>query len=132
MGSKVGRYSGYLRPLTFVVDWTILILLAYAFSFDSKQWAFFSLYAVFSWIIISIKTDYYEVYRFTKTLRIISLAVTQFVGFTLVVVLYFNVFSNTEYASREIFNYLGRIFLLIFLFSCENEGTDSIKASVYG
>ncbi|GGE02341.1 exopolysaccharide biosynthesis polyprenyl glycosylphosphotransferase [Psychroflexus salis] len=116
MGSKVGRYSGYLRPLTFVVDWTILILLAYAFSFDSKQWAFFSLYAVFSWIIISIKTDYYEVYRFTKTLRIISLAVTQFVVFTLVVFFYFKVFSYTEYASQEIFNYLGRIFLLIFLF----------------
>ncbi|GGE33694.1 exopolysaccharide biosynthesis polyprenyl glycosylphosphotransferase [Psychroflexus planctonicus] len=116
MGSKVGRYSGYLRPLTFVVDWTILITFAYYFNFETEQWFYFSIFSVFSWIILSLKTDYYEVYRFTKTLRIISLSVTQFVVFTLVVFFYFKVFNLNEYSTPEIFDYLGRIFLLIFLF----------------
>lgn len=116
MSSKVGRYSGYLRPITFLVDWSFLILLAYQFNFSPQEWLYFSLYAVFSWVLLSLKTDYYEVYRFTKTLRIVSLTVTQFVLYTLVIFFFFKVFDFSDYTNRYIFIYLGRVFLLVFIF----------------
>lgn len=116
MGSKVGRYSSYLRPITFLVDWSILIVLAYQFNFELNEWSFFAVFSVLSWIVLSLKTDYYEVYRFTKTLRVISLSVTQYVIFTLVVFFYFKVFASQHYTNEEIFNYVGKIFLFIFIF----------------
>ena len=58
MSSKVGRYSGYLRPITFIVDWVILVTLAFPFQFSLENWTFYSLYAISSWIILSLKTDY--------------------------------------------------------------------------
>lgn len=116
MGSKVGRYSGYLRPTTFLVDWIILVILAYQFQFEAELWFYFSIFSIFTWMILSLKTDYYEVYRFTKTLRIISLSVTQYIVYTLVVFFFFKVFSTKTYSITEIFTYLGRIFLLIFTF----------------
>ena len=116
MSSSVGRYSGYLRPITFLVDWTILIALVYPFQFETELWFYFALYAIPSWILLSLKTDYYEVYRFTKTLRVVSLSFTQFVVYGLVVFFFFKVFVDEIYSSQEIFNYLGRAFLLIFIF----------------
>lgn len=116
MSNKVGRYSGYLRPITFLVDWSIIIILGYSFQFSEEEWLYFSLYAIFSWVLLSLKTDYYEVYRFTKTLRVVSISVTQFVLYTLVIFFFFSLFSLNKYANKEIFKYLGNIFLLIFIF----------------
>ncbi len=116
MSSKVGRYSGYLRPITFFVDWAILVAFAFPFNFGLENWIYFSLYSIFSWIILSLKTDYYEVYRFTKTLRVISLAVTQFTIFTLITFFYFKVFVTENIPNADIFTYLGRVFLFIFIF----------------
>lgn len=116
MSNKVGRYSGYLRPITFLVDWSIIIILGYSFQFSEEEWLYFSLYAIFSWVLLSLKTDYYEVYRFTKTLRVVSISVTQFVLYTLVIFFFFSLFSLNKYTNKEIFKYLGNIFLLIFIF----------------
>lgn len=116
MGTKVGRYSGYLRPITYLVDWGALVLWAYQFDFNLQDWAYFSIFATLSWILLSLKTDYYEVFRFTKTLRVVSLSVTQYVLFTLVVFFYFKVFSLQDFPVQELFTYLGRVFLVIFTF----------------
>jgi putative colanic acid biosynthesis UDP-glucose lipid carrier transferase len=116
MGNKVGRYSGYLRPITFLVDWFILVTLAFSFQFETEFWAYFSVFSIASWVLLALKTGYYEVYRFTKTLRVVSLSVTQYVVYILVVFFFFKVFSTKIYSAKEIFIYVGRIFLLIFFF----------------
>ena len=70
---KTGRYSGFLRPISYIIDLLIINLLAYQF-FELKF--LFLNYVIFvslAWIIISMRSNFYEIYRFTRLTKIISL-----------------------------------------------------------
>ena len=83
MKNKTGRYSGYIRPFSYLFDLGILNL----FSFLLFPIEFFSSYFIIfislSWIIIALNVGFYEVYRFTKVVSIFNKILKQFTLFTI-------------------------------------------------
>jgi len=112
MRNKTGRYSGYIRPFSYVSDLLILGCFAfYYFNFQNKEVPFCLLLSC-SWIIIATHLGFYEVYRYTKLISILNCAVKQFLLFTIsvlaIVYLYCEGTSQTA-----IFCYLGSVGLSI-------------------
>jgi putative colanic acid biosysnthesis UDP-glucose lipid carrier transferase len=87
-----GRYSKYLRPISIISDWTVLILLSSFFfrNFTIPLTAFI-FYQIFVWSFIAYSINFYEVFRFTKPSEIISLLIKQLFLFSLLVMAFFSV-----------------------------------------
>ncbi|MEM7185542.1 MAG: exopolysaccharide biosynthesis polyprenyl glycosylphosphotransferase [Bacteroidota bacterium] len=91
---KTGRYSGFLRPISYIIDLLIIHLLAYQF-FESRL--LFLNYVIFvslAWIILSLRSHFYEIYRFTRLTKIISLVAKQGMLFILLVFAFFGFYSE--------------------------------------
>ncbi|MCP1995204.1 exopolysaccharide biosynthesis polyprenyl glycosylphosphotransferase [Flavobacterium sp. HSC-61S13] len=74
-----GRYSKFIRPITLLIDITILNLFAYYLlpEFSGKIW--FHLFISLSWLLSSWVTMYYDVFRFTRIVKIFEKIFKQFV-----------------------------------------------------
>ena len=84
---KQGRFSRYIRPITYLIDLSIINFfvneyLVYALP-QTKTWVF--IVFSFTWIIISILCRFYNVYRYTPEIKILNLLLVQFLLFTLAV-----------------------------------------------
>ena len=110
---KTGRYSGFLRPISYIIDLVIIHLLAYQF-FESKF--LFLNYVIFvsiAWIIISLRAHFYEIYRFTRLTKIISLIGKQGVLFFLLVFAFFGFYNELAIAPLSIIKYVLLVILYI-------------------
>lgn len=113
---KQGRYSGYLKPISYFIDLCIINALASLWFF--KQVPFLSLFLFFSigWIILSTNIKFYQVYRFTREVSIFSLIIQQMLLFLLLVFSFFGFFRNFDVEPKNIFYYILLSFLLITIF----------------
>lgn len=108
------RYIGFLRPFTYTIDILIIIGLAYWwFNLSLYELLSFSVFHALAWIILSLKTNFYEVYRFTKVAKIISLAFEHFLLFSLLVFFYFSIYQGFEIDVIQVFRYLIIVYLII-------------------
>ncbi len=96
MQRKIGRYSKYLRPITITFDLLVLVIFGIWLLPDSFQGVYFYLYFAFSWIVISIITKFYQVYRFTKLIQIAQKAIKQYFLFALNIFALNGLFSLTK------------------------------------
>ncbi len=83
MKNKVGRYSGFIRPITYLIDFAIVTMLYF---YIIPTASFESIYPVlipFAWFIIAAIVGFYEVYRFTKVISILEKAFKQTFLFSL-------------------------------------------------
>ncbi len=96
MQRKIGRYSKYLRPITITFDLIVLALTAMWILPDHFQGLYFYLYLTFSWIVISITTKFYQVYRFTKLIQIAQKIMKQYFVFALNLFALNGLFTLTE------------------------------------
>ena len=96
MQRKIGRYSKYLRPITITFDLIVLVIFGIWLLPDSFQVTYFYLYLAFSWIVISITTKFYQVYRFTKLIQIAQKVIKQYFLFALNIFALNGLFSLTK------------------------------------
>ena len=96
MQRKIGRYSKYLRPITITFDLIVLVIFGIWLLPDSFQATYFYFYLAFSWIIISITTKFYQVYRFTKLIQIAQKTIKQYFLFALNIFALNGLFSLTK------------------------------------
>lgn len=109
-----GRYIRLLRPFTYVLDIGLLSLLAlFWFSLSLNEFLVFTLFNGLAWIILSLKSKFYEVYRFTKVIKILSQAFEHFALFTLIIFFYFSVYHGFEIDVTKVFKYLLSVFFVI-------------------
>ncbi len=98
MRRKIGRYSKYLRPITITFDLIVMVLLAVLILPFEFQKIYLYLYLMFSWIIVSLITKFYQVYRFTKLIQIAQKSIAQFFLFSLNILALNGLFSfATDY-----------------------------------
>lgn len=99
MKTKTGRYSGYIRPFSYLIDLIIINVLAfYIVPFQTND-VFYFINISFSWFFIAIYFGFYEVYRYTKLIAILNCALKQWLVFTvfcLVFGLFFSKFSDQK------------------------------------
>jgi putative colanic acid biosynthesis UDP-glucose lipid carrier transferase len=112
---KRGRYTGFLRPISYVVDLVLINGLAYWYFLDSFELFNFVIYSTIAWIILSVRVGFYEIYRFTHLVRIVSLLLKQFVLFTLIAFAFFGFYNFVESEPYHIIKYITTVFVCITL-----------------
>ncbi|MDX1461529.1 MAG: undecaprenyl-phosphate glucose phosphotransferase [Marinirhabdus sp.] len=110
-----GRYSGFLRPISYILDLLIIFLLAYN-SFGEKLLYFqYVVFVTVGWIILSLKSNFYEIYRFTHVSKIMSLIGKQSIIFFLIVFSFFGFYNELDINAWQIVVYVLWVILAITL-----------------
>ena len=112
---KRGRFSGYLRPISYIID--LIIVNLFAFSLFENNFLFlnYTIYISFTWIIITLLSKFYEIYRFTSATKIITLLAKQTITFLLLVFAFFGFFKESNQDSSIILKYVVIVMTLITL-----------------
>ncbi|MDP5081884.1 MAG: undecaprenyl-phosphate glucose phosphotransferase [Winogradskyella sp.] len=105
-----GRFSYLIRPILYVLDLLIISLISYFFLTDS--WVNIICF-VSLWFVLSISFSFYEVYRFTKLIRILSILFKQIILFNLVI-LSFLFIVKSEIATTIVFKFFLLIFFVLY------------------
>lgn len=113
MQRKIGRYSKYLRPITITFDLIVLAIFGIWLLPDSFQVTYFYFYLAFSWIVISITTKFYQVYRFTKLIQIAQKTIKQYFLFALNIFALNGLFSLTKEYNIVGYYLLGTLVVIV-------------------
>lgn len=103
---KSGRYSGFLRPISYGID--LFFIHFFAFDFFGEPFPYFN-YVVFltiAWLVLSLRSGFYEIYRFTHIANIMSLLGKQGVVFMLIVFSFFGFYNQYDTSPATIFKYI--------------------------
>ncbi len=116
VAQQTGRYSKYIRPISVIFDLIIISSLSLFFFKElNLNCLYYLLYQTFSWIIIALIVRFYEVYRFTTPVEIISKLCKQFSIFLLVVIAFFPFAKTVVFSGKAIAFFMIISFLLIIL-----------------
>ncbi|GGH37903.1 sugar transferase [Mangrovimonas yunxiaonensis] len=115
-GFKHGRYSGYLRPLSYLIDLSVINGLGILYFFDFVNPFLFVTFFSVAWVVLSLPSKFYEVYRYTREATILSLIIRQLVLFTLIVFAFSGLFNDLNIRPRLVVNYVLLTFALIACF----------------
>ena len=111
-----GRYSKYLRPISIIFD--LLVVSSFVYLFLDQSLFRVTPILIFSalWIISAFITKFYEVYRFTKLIRIISYIFYQLLLFSILVFAFFGAVESSTPGLSQTLVFLLYTFILISLF----------------
>lgn len=108
---RSGRFSGLLRPISYGIDLFLIHYLAYHFFGPSIPYFNFVIFVTLAWMLLSLRSGFYEIYRFTHVANIMSLLGKQGVVFVLLVFSFFGFYNNLEVSSSTIFKYIFWVML---------------------
>ncbi|MHA7059262.1 exopolysaccharide biosynthesis polyprenyl glycosylphosphotransferase [Aquimarina sp. M1] len=112
MHHKRGGYSYLIRPILIVID--LLILLTSSFYFlqdiaNNQLYVFLS----FVWYIAAYLLNFYEVYRFTRVITIISLLIKQGLLILILLFAYFGILKISFFSVKDTFNFVATTIALV-------------------
>ena len=122
---KQGRFSRYIRPITYLIDLYIINFLAIKYIFNNEllQSYWFFIIVSASWIIISIFSRFYNVYRYTPEIRILNLLLIQCILFLMTIFSISGIFPFLNISPKQILIFvlysgvfIGTIKFLIYYF----------------
>jgi putative colanic acid biosynthesis UDP-glucose lipid carrier transferase len=120
MKNNSGRYSGYIRPFTYLFDLSIILVFVTLILPNDYHFIYFYLFAGTGWTILALNIGFYEVYRFTKGLSIVEKTVKQFAVFAILCYsfsgFYFNNVQSFRIANYILFCFLPISFFKLFIF----------------
>ena len=112
-----GRYSKYLRPITILFDIVVIsILPLYFFRELGVNYVHYTFYQIICWTIISYFSGFYEVYRYTEPITILSKTVKQGIIFLLAVIAFFPFAKKTIFSGRLIAEFMIVSFICVIAF----------------
>lgn len=112
---KTGRYSGFLRPISYGIDLFVIHFLAVYFLSDSLPLLTYIIAISLAWFIISFKHRFYEIYRFTHGTKILTQVGKQTVYFGLVVFAFFGIQNSLNESPKQIALYVLSVMAIIAL-----------------
>ncbi len=118
MKTKTGRYSGYIRPFSYMIDLIIINVLAlYIMPFHVNE-IYYAIFISFTWFIIAANLGFYEVYRYTKVIAILNCTLKQGILFALFCLVLEYFYSETSNQKRvALFVVLSLVLILLFKLS---------------
>ncbi|MEO9512908.1 MAG: undecaprenyl-phosphate glucose phosphotransferase [Flavobacteriaceae bacterium] len=108
---KQDRYSNLISPLLATLDLLIVNLLLYFLPINFQTPILIHFYITIGWLVISIKNEFYKVYRYTKVAQLLRLIFTQFVFFFLILYAFIGFFKQPIISRLA----LGQYFLFVFV-----------------
>ena len=113
MKTKTGRYSGYIRPFSYLIDLIIINVLAlYILWFHTNE-IFYAVFISFGWFIIAANLGFYEVYRYTKVIAILNCTLKQGILFTLFCLVLEYFYSETANQKTVALFVFSSLFLIL-------------------
>ena len=117
VAQQTGRYSKYIRPINIVFDLIVILALSSFFFRElNLDMLYYLSYQTFTWIMIAILVKFYEVYRFTTPVEIISKLLKQFSVFLLVVIAFFPFTKTAIFSGSAIAIFMSTSFCIIVSF----------------
>ena len=117
VAQQTGRYSKYIRPINIVFDLIVITTLSLYFFRDlNLPLLYYIIYQTITWVVIALIVKYYEVFRFTTPVEIISKLVKQFSIFLLVVIAFFPFSKETIFSGKAIAIFISVSFVAIVSF----------------
>lgn len=114
MVAPAGRYSKYIRPISISFDLLVISFLSlYFFRNLGLNYLVYGIYQLIAWGFVAFFSKFYEVYRFTTPLEIITKLVKQGVLFLLVVIAFFPFDKSAIFSGSVIAVYMICSFVLI-------------------
>lgn len=102
---KSGRYSGFIRPISYGLDLILIHLLAFEFFGNTFPYFNYVVYLTITWVILSLRSGFYAIYRFTHFSNLMSLVGKQGVIFVLLVFSFFGFYNQFEVRPTLILKY---------------------------
>ena len=113
MKTKTGRYSGYIRPFSYLIDLVIINVLAlYILWFHTNE-IYYAIFISFGWFIIAANLGFYEVYRYTKVIAILNCTLKQGILFTLFCLVLEYFYSETSNQKAVALFVFSSLFLIL-------------------
>jgi putative colanic acid biosysnthesis UDP-glucose lipid carrier transferase len=112
-----GRYSKYIRPISIFFD--LLVISVLCFLFFKKlniNCYYYIVYQTITWIIISFFIKFYDIFRFTTPVEIVSKIAKQAILFLLVIIAYFPFSKQVIFSGRAVVLFVIFSFILITVF----------------
>lgn len=110
---KQGRYSGYLKHISYLIDLSIINGLALLYFFIEVNTLKFVLLISTAWVVLSIYSKFYEVYRYSREINIAALLLKQFALFTLLMLAFSGFNHDLDIQPFTVFKYtLLTLFLI--------------------
>jgi putative colanic acid biosynthesis UDP-glucose lipid carrier transferase len=114
MVAPAGRYSKYIRPISISFDLLVITFLSLYFFRDlGLNNPLYTVYQLIAWGFVAFFSKFYEVYRFTTPVEIITKLVKQGVLFLLVVIAFFPFDKTALFSGRAIAIFMSCSFILI-------------------
>jgi len=88
------RYSGFIVPISYLIDLLVINLFAYFLPINFENPILFHSYISTAWILLSIKNEFYKVYRYSKVVSLLRKLFTQFVFFFLILYAFIGFFKQ--------------------------------------
>ena len=111
MIKKEREYFRFVNSISCLIDILAINILAHFCPLLLQNPLIFHLYITISWIIISIKIDFYVVHSFTKATYILKIIIRQFVFLFLMLYAFIGFFKQPNISRL----YLGLFFVFVFL-----------------
>ena len=114
------RYSLLITPISYLIDLLIVNLFAYLLPINLYEPILFHSYISICWIILSVKNEFYEVYRYSKVPVIFIKLSTQFVFFFLILYAFIGFFKQPVMSRLALAQYFVFVLLAISFFKLLN------------
>jgi putative colanic acid biosynthesis UDP-glucose lipid carrier transferase len=111
--TKTGRYSGYIRPFSYLIDLIIINVLAFYIMPFHENAVYYAVFISFTWFIIAANLGFYEVYRYTKVIAILNCTLKQGILFTLFCLVLEYFYSETANQKRVVLFVLVSLSLVL-------------------
>jgi len=108
-----GRYSVYLSPISYLIDLSIINSLGIFFFFKNVNPTTYVIFVSIAWVMISVTSRFYYVYRYTPEVSIFALILKQMVLFTLSVFAFLGFHYSLDVRPIPVFKYVFTAFVLI-------------------
>jgi len=112
---KQGRYSGFIKPISYVADLALINTFG-LLCFEDIYPLSFLLFISFGWVITSLVSSFYEVHRFSTIIRILKLLFRQILLFSLLIFAYSGINLNLNLNPKLITKYILVSFFCIAIF----------------
>jgi putative colanic acid biosynthesis UDP-glucose lipid carrier transferase len=113
---KQGRYSGFIKPISYVADLALINTFGLLCFFEDRYPFSFLLFISFGWVITSLVSSFYEVHRFSTIIRILKLLFRQILLFSLLIFAYSGINLNLNLNPKLIIKYILVSFFCIAIF----------------
>ena len=113
---KKGRYSGFLKPFSYIMDLAIINAAVFLFEINITDVYLFALYSSVFWVLIAVWNDFYEVQRYTKIIQVINLIFRQLIVYSIILYAFIGFFKQPNISRLALGQYLAFVFFIITFF----------------